>query len=83
MLSTTCLLPPATTRAAAVIFDTYLQRSKGYGFVTFARAEAAEVALQSPFKEIDGRVTEVRTLSFYIFISRSLAMHLLALWLFV
>ncbi len=43
---------------AAVIFDTYLQRSKGYGFVTFATCAAAEAALENPFKEIDGRVTE-------------------------
>lgn len=48
------------TFAAVVIFDTYLQRSKGYGFVTFVTCEAAEVALEQPFKEIDGRLTEVR-----------------------
>ena len=55
------LLPIASRPAAAVIFDTSLKRSKGYGFVTCARAEAAELALQTPFKEIDGRVTEVRS----------------------
>ena len=61
MCSLVWCVPFLSRSAAAVIFDTSLKRSKGYGFVTFARAEAAELALQTPFKEIDGRVTEVRS----------------------
>jgi heterogeneous nuclear ribonucleoprotein A1/A3 len=44
---------------AAVIYDKNTKNSKGYGFVTFVHAAAAENALRDPFKNIDGKVTEV------------------------
>ena len=44
---------------AAVIYDKNTKNSKGYGFVTFVHAASAEASLRDPFKNIDGKVTEV------------------------
>lgn len=44
---------------AVVMTDKKTTRSKGFGFVTMKTAAAAQAALVEPFKQIDGRKTEV------------------------
>lgn len=44
---------------AVVIMDRETQRSKGFGFVTFANAESAKTALEMDGKEVEGRTLVV------------------------
>lgn len=44
---------------ATVIMDRATNRSKGFGFVTFATADAAQAALQSNGQDLGGRALKV------------------------
>ncbi|MEK7097045.1 MAG: RNA-binding protein [Patescibacteria group bacterium] len=44
---------------AVVIMDRETQKSKGFGFVTFATEESAQKALEMSGKEVDGRAIVV------------------------
>lgn len=44
---------------AVVIMDRETNRSKGFGFVTFASQESAQKALEMSGKEVDGRTIVV------------------------
>ena len=44
---------------AVVIMDRETQKSKGFGFVTFAIEESAQKALEMSGKEVDGRAIVV------------------------
>ena len=44
---------------AIVIMDRETNRSKGFGFVTFANQESAQKALEMSGKEVDGRTIVV------------------------
>jgi len=46
---------------ASVVEDRVTKKSRGYGFVTFKTAEAAQKALASTGKIVDGRATQVVT----------------------
>ncbi|MFA6513432.1 MAG: RNA-binding protein, partial [Patescibacteria group bacterium] len=44
---------------AVVIMDRETQKSKGFGFVTFATPESAQKALEMSGQEVDGRAIVV------------------------
>ncbi|KAL1206621.1 putative RNA-binding protein ARP1 [Cardamine amara subsp. amara] len=48
---------------ANVVWDRVLDRSQGYGFVTFKDAESATRACLDPYPSIDGRITNCKLAS--------------------